>query len=299
MDDTVDEKRATSGKPKDVSPQAAAPLPPWPSSAPAHDPIHHHHLPPEEIALPESRPSSRNSTATNNDSGSQAPGSVAETMRMGRYMGYVQKLAATQFPQLHVLSATPEYESALNVEVMDFLTENQGMRRKPFRASPPPQTQWSPCMTTAEVELLEYLQRERETDVAYRVILVEDLSPGIMEILGATTSEVDPEFFAEHLIESDYHGHYKPEPAREWNTRGCKKQYFSMQWHRPVRLSMEQVEHVKKPKSGVQIFRPYQELFDVSVEGQLRERYAQKKLVCWSERVSSWSSQDGKSCISM
>jgi hypothetical protein len=289
IDDTVD-----------VSPRSDPPLPPWPSSSSAlstHDPIHQLH--PEEVALPESRPPSRNAAVTNSDSSSQNSPNLTEIKRMGCYMEYVKKLAAAQFPQLHVLSATPEHESALNVEVIDFFHENQGMRRKTFTASTAPQKQWGPWMSTTEMELLEYLQKERETDVAYRLILVEDLSPGIIEILGATL-EADPEFFAEHLIDSGYHERYTPEPSREWNTRGCKKQYFSMQWQRPVRLTTEQWEHAKNPKFGVQIFRPYEELFDVSIaEKKLAERYTQKKLVCWSERISSWSSQDGKSCISM
>lgn len=70
--------------------------------------------------------------------------------------------------------------------------------------------------------------------VKQRLILVEDLSESTIHALGITFS-ISPEFFEEHLLDSNYAGlrHNEP-PARTWKTATFPKSHISFKWIRPV-----------------------------------------------------------------
>ncbi|KAJ5889416.1 Mg2+ transporter protein CorA-like/Zinc transport protein ZntB [Penicillium tannophilum] len=70
--------------------------------------------------------------------------------------------------------------------------------------------------------------------VKQRLILVEDLSRPTIDALGITFS-INPEFFEEHLLNSNYAGsrHNEP-PARTWKTATFPKSHISFKWIRPV-----------------------------------------------------------------
>jgi hypothetical protein len=70
--------------------------------------------------------------------------------------------------------------------------------------------------------------------VKQRLILVEDLSKPTIDALGITFS-INPEFFEEHLLDSNYAGsrHNEP-PARTWKTATFPKSHISFKWIRPV-----------------------------------------------------------------
>ncbi|KAJ5822698.1 Mg2+ transporter protein CorA-like/Zinc transport protein ZntB [Penicillium robsamsonii] len=71
-------------------------------------------------------------------------------------------------------------------------------------------------------------------DVQQRLILVEDLSNPMIDILGENFS-INPEFFEEHLLNSGYAGgKYDSPPARNWSTSSFEKSYRSFRWIRPV-----------------------------------------------------------------
>lgn len=72
-------------------------------------------------------------------------------------------------------------------------------------------------------------------DVRARLILVEDLSPDLISLLGQTF-HLNPEFFEEHLINSGWSdGLYgDPEPTT-WNTRRIDRNYTSIRWYRPIK----------------------------------------------------------------
>ncbi|KAJ5504912.1 Mg2+ transporter protein CorA-like/Zinc transport protein ZntB [Penicillium fimorum] len=71
-------------------------------------------------------------------------------------------------------------------------------------------------------------------DVQQRLILVEDLSKPMIDILGENFS-INPEFFEEHLLNSGYAGgKYDSPPARNWSTASFEKSYISFRWIRPV-----------------------------------------------------------------
>ncbi|KAF8538604.1 hypothetical protein BDD12DRAFT_138647 [Trichophaea hybrida] len=219
------------------------------------------------------------------------PTEIASKPRMGPYISFTKQISE-KFPQLAVISAVPEYESPLNVGVIDILPNNR-FRCKTFTDHCEPMVEWKSNFSGKELELLEFLRQDIEEDVRYRLILVEDLSPGVLEILGSTL-EVDPEFFAEHLHDSGYSEEHKNRPVKEWNTGGCKKQYVSMQWNRPVCLSKGDLAHAKDQKFG-QISRSYQELFAVPIEEQIGSEDL-LNIVGWDERVSVWDSED-RYCI--
>lgn len=70
--------------------------------------------------------------------------------------------------------------------------------------------------------------------VKQRLIFVEDLSQKTMDALGITFS-INPEFFEEHLLNSNYAGAlYDQPPARTWKTANMAKSYISFRWVRPV-----------------------------------------------------------------
>ncbi|KAJ5919261.1 Mg2+ transporter protein CorA-like/Zinc transport protein ZntB [Penicillium verhagenii] len=71
-------------------------------------------------------------------------------------------------------------------------------------------------------------------NITRRLILVEDLSKPTIDGLGITFS-INPEFFEEHLLNSNYAGaRYHEPPARTWKTATFHKSHISFQWIRPV-----------------------------------------------------------------
>lgn len=66
-----------------------------------------------------------------------------------------------------------------------------------------------------------------------RLIIVEDLGPSLINLLGATF-DLSPEFFEEHLYLSKYRGHRNPgAPPSTWRTSNLQKNYVSFVWSRP------------------------------------------------------------------
>ena len=75
--------------------------------------------------------------------------------------------------------------------------------------------------------------KETPDEVNLRLIVVEDLSPELIEILGSVFG-MSPEFFEEHLLNSGWqNGEDQDGGADLWNTRSMKKDYVSVRWYRP------------------------------------------------------------------
>jgi hypothetical protein len=85
------------------------------------------------------------------------------------------------------------------------------------------------------LERIRNFKVDRARNVRYRYILVEDLSPRIIDHLG-TTFWLNPEFFEEHLNRSGYRpeSYNDPMPST-WNTSATPKDFVSVRWFRPVR----------------------------------------------------------------
>ena len=71
------------------------------------------------------------------------------------------------------------------------------------------------------------------SEVETRLVVVEDLGPSLINLLGATFG-LSPEFFEEHLYRSQYSGFGVHEPSpRTWRTSNLQKDYVSFAWSRP------------------------------------------------------------------
>ena len=67
-----------------------------------------------------------------------------------------------------------------------------------------------------------------------RLILLEDIGPTMINLLGATFG-LSPEFFEEHLHRSGYRGNELNDvPPSAWTTCNLQKDYVSVEWRRPV-----------------------------------------------------------------
>lgn len=94
---------------------------------------------------------------------------------------------------------------------------------------------------------LQDLKGVDDDAIASRMIIVEDLSPELIAILGSVF-ELDPEFFAEHLNRSGYNNaDYGDPPPTRWNTAHMRKNYVSMTWRRPVYQSAEVANLLQTP----------------------------------------------------
>lgn len=71
------------------------------------------------------------------------------------------------------------------------------------------------------------------SQVDTRLVVVEDLGPSLINILGATF-DLSPEFFEEHLHRSRYGGFGSSVmPPSNWRTSNLQKNYVSFAWYRP------------------------------------------------------------------
>ena len=71
------------------------------------------------------------------------------------------------------------------------------------------------------------------SDVDTRLIVSEDIGPSLIKLLGSTFN-ISPEFFAEHLHRSGYHGGKENDVAPSaWRTSSMHKNYVSVRWYRP------------------------------------------------------------------
>ena len=67
-----------------------------------------------------------------------------------------------------------------------------------------------------------------------RLVLIEDLTPALIDLLGATF-QIPPHVFEEHLERSGYTGVWERQhDATQWHTRPSAHGYSSVTWYRPV-----------------------------------------------------------------
>ena len=83
-------------------------------------------------------------------------------------------------------------------------------------------------------KLVLHLKDNIPPNLTLRLIMVEDLSVEMIELLGSTFN-ISPEVFEEHLLNSGWqNGRYEDPESDTWNTRCLKKDYASIRWYRPV-----------------------------------------------------------------
>jgi hypothetical protein len=91
-----------------------------------------------------------------------------------------------------------------------------------------------------------------DPDVMTRMILVEDLSPEIINCIGSVF-EVDPELFAEHLNRSGYAGMDYDSPLPTYWT---SKAHVSLKWFRPVKQNPKVTELTSAPSALLNMMYP-------------------------------------------
>jgi hypothetical protein len=70
-------------------------------------------------------------------------------------------------------------------------------------------------------------------DCTQRIVLVEDMAPSLVDLLGATF-QIPPHVFEEHLDRSGYKKSTDNDTRSAWPTRSSTQGYSSVNWFRPV-----------------------------------------------------------------
>jgi hypothetical protein len=149
-----------------------------------------------------------------------------------------------------------------------------------------------------------------------RVVLIEDLSPSLVDLLGATF-DIPPHVFEEHLDRSGYKTMVEShKTASAWNPRSSAQGYSSVTWYRPVlpllplnsnfraRLIKNRSPKVLCPLEGCEqhriplgttgnIWRHYIEL--CPEPGDYHKGSGTEYPVGWEERATVWT-QDFDGC---
>ena len=85
--------------------------------------------------------------------------------------------------------------------------------------------------------LVEKYKRLSHKDVTRVLFIVEDLYPGLLELVGQVFNFPHPEIFATHMLGARHQGIGTPAgevSAKDWVTHGLEKPFFSIKWYRPV-----------------------------------------------------------------
>lgn len=143
------------------------------------------------------------------------------------YRGNVARLAA-HFPGFeNVAASDTRHIWSSRIVLHDKLEGPDGGTR---RLEP-----WSDVFTSPpEYEEFFRVIRDVPENCRQRIILVEDLSPSLVGLLGATF-QIPPHVFKEHLEGSGYRrATENHEESKAWQTRSSAQGYASITWYRPV-----------------------------------------------------------------
>jgi hypothetical protein len=149
-----------------------------------------------------------------------------------RYADMVEYMSKHHMPHLQaVLGETCRHDQMGSVFCYDTLLDGTLVDIRTLHCSHDDGSEWPPLGFSQEIA---QLRRFRTTNIRRRTIIVEDLSPMLIEALGSTF-RMNPEFFEEHLNRSGYRsGSYEDSHPHLWNTNAVPKDYISIKWFRPV-----------------------------------------------------------------
>lgn len=152
----------------------------------------------------------------------------------------------------HDYSSTPELEVVLSnycraphggrVYYYDYLEDIRvPAARRSFKSS----TAWG---SEEASKKFTALREVTDLNVICRVVLVEDLTPSLIDALG-NTFDIPPGAFAEHLNQSGYSwDSYEHEPPSKWHDAYLSKAHASLRWFRPVRQEKTVTGWLKHPE---------------------------------------------------
>ncbi|OCL04462.1 hypothetical protein AOQ84DRAFT_117046 [Glonium stellatum] len=145
----------------------------------------------------------------------------------GSYFRDVEKLSY-HLPHLaagHVLRQSCRYPEGGSVTRYDIFKD---------KSLPVTKVEYYPRTWSGPNVLHELSQIDIGSDLERRIVIVEDLSPTLIDVLGSIF-QITPEFFEEHLNRSGYgRNSYNDGDTRAWNSGLLKKNYFSFKWQRPI-----------------------------------------------------------------
>lgn len=99
---------------------------------------------------------------------------------------------------------------------------------------PPPRYEpWESRSSAPTFEEFYETLRDVPDDCTQRTVLVEDMAPGLVDLLGATF-QIPPHVFEEHLDRSGYKKSTDNDTRSAWHTRSSTQGYSSVNWFRPV-----------------------------------------------------------------
>jgi hypothetical protein len=99
--------------------------------------------------------------------------------------------------------------------------------------SPTPQEPWKGSTRAPEFSEFTRLLRDVPPHCLQRVVLVEDLNPSLINMLGVTF-QIPPHVFAEHLDRSGYNKKYEEKQHDDWKVGSSVQGHTSISWYRPV-----------------------------------------------------------------
>lgn len=195
------------------------PLPPTPSDSVSS-------TPPSLIALPPSLFEPNNST----ENGNSFP-SLSESCNVYR-MNNLR--LAKYFPHLKCVCSVSQHDKA-NITIFDYtgsvLRDHKSLSID-FLTKTSAQSQ---DVTHSKLDECQQFIVSYNSDpqIETRVVVVEDLGPSLINLLGATF-DLSPELFEEHLHQSEFggYGSYGASPST-WRTSNLSKNYVSFAWFRP------------------------------------------------------------------
>lgn len=149
-----------------------------------------------------------------------------------RYADMVEYMSKHHMPHLQaVLGETCRHKRMGKVFCYDTLLGGTLVDIRALDCSHNDCSKWTQVRFSQEIA---QFRRFRSTNIRRRTIIVEDLSPILIEALGSTF-RMNPEFFEEHLNRSGYRpDSYEDPHPHSWNTNAVPKDYISIKWFRPV-----------------------------------------------------------------
>ena len=173
---------------------------------------------PDTIQFTSPNPSSSLDTSAESRFGGSGPGSYLKDVE--NLSHHLPHLAAG-----HVLSPSCRHPESGTVTRYDIFRDKSLPVRK---------VEYYPKTWSGPDILHELSQVGIGSGLERRIIIVEDLSPTLIDKLGSIF-QITPEFFEEHLNRSGYsRDSYNDSDIRTWNSSLVKKNYFSLKWQRPV-----------------------------------------------------------------
>jgi hypothetical protein len=189
-------------------------------------------------------------------------------------------LLAKDFPELEVLTSENVRHSwssrIVFYDYTKFPNDGRIVSHEPWRGS----------RRAPEFSEFKHLLQALPPDSLQRVILVEDLNPSLIDMLGVAF-EIPPQIFADHLKQSGYSPTFEKERSDDWNMRSSIQGHIFISWYRPVLLNGKQQSTFHNSSTMANICRAS---IGLCCEPGLYHKGSKSEYpVGWEERATIWT----------